>query len=676
MKLRALVLLALSSLAFAQAPVITQSVVTGTLQLPPGTPATNTVMRFQLVYCGGNAGRVTNPDGSITIVSFTAWDLRTTNGQWSTNLYGSDQIQCGTEIGTSRWRLTPIFNGINGPSLDYQVNSCGGFVPPRPNGCTFDVDAAPQCSAAPNPISTNCVVQFPYVVPPPEPIQGPPGPAGPPGPPGPGSANPAPQTEIAYYAGPGTTAVVSGNPRFTDDATTLAYSGNGYIAGTQTLDNVLYIKGAWYMDSPSPSAPMSAAPTGRSGMGVDTDYNFYISANGGPKSEICTHDNGACSVGGSAPATSNVLAGNNAGGINSTPSQVNAQAGYMQAQVYTATGACAGCTSPYGTTPNASVEWFNPSTNVYGVPALNGAAAYFGHSGVSGTAGNGGVLLAGGNASGVGTSYKVYLNCEMTGCDFQVPITQNGAPPAYAYPTHFGIYPVLGQAGPQLVGVPGAGTAAFQAGTSNSDVTPTAAQGLGRHFVSGATASTTNAIGMVAGQTAGNSANVPYVSFTRFSTRLSLFALANCRYYWGLSTYNTSGLGGNTLSVLGTAKFTSDTPNTSFIGFRYSNGTDTTFKAVTINPGASFAATTVVDTLVTADTNPHLFEVYPSNNNTVMNFYIDRVLVQSISTNLPPVAPSSVADGFGSLFFTGDNKNTATIVGLNFYSMEVSLKLP
>lgn len=555
---RALLLLTLFAplVALAQSPVATQEVVNGNLQLPPGTPAANTVVRFQLVYCGGNTGRVTNPDGSVTIVSFVPWELRTSNGTWSTNLYGSDVIQCGTEMGTSRWRITPIFNGVNGPAYDYQINSCGGFSPPKPNGCFFDVDSAPQCGNAG--ATTNCVVQYPYVVPPPEPIQGPPGPAGPagapgpPGPAGPAGSNPGTAPQIAYYAGSAgaTVNTVTGNPRFFESGSspniTLNYTSNGYTQGTYTVDNALYLQGAWYMDTPMPTSAMNAAPAARSGMGVNTDGNFYISANAGTPSEICTAANGACA----ASVSGNVL-----------------------------------------------------------------------------------------------------------------------------YPAHLAVYPVLGQAGPLVIGLSN-GNAPYQAGTSTNDVTPTPTTPLGRHFVSSATASTTNAIGMVVGQSGSNSVNVPYVSFTRFSTRLSLFALGNCRFYFGLSTYNAAGLGGNTLSVLGTAKFATDTPNTGFIGFRYSNGTDTTFKAVTINPGGSVGSATVQDTGVTADTNVHLFEIYPTNNNTVMTFYIDKVLVQTISTNLPPVAPSSVPDGFGSPFFTGDNKNTATLVGLNFYSMEVSLKLP
>lgn len=124
------------------------------------------------------------------------------------------------------------------------------------------------------------------------------------------------------------------------------------------------------------------------------------------------------------PSTTNVLTGDGGGGVSQTPSGVNAQSGFLQPQVLTVTGATG--PSPFGTTPNGSVEWFGPSSNVYGVNAPNGAAAYFGHSGISGSSGNGGVLLGGGNSSGVGTSYQTYLNCEMTGCDFQVPITYQG----------------------------------------------------------------------------------------------------------------------------------------------------------------------------------------------------------------------------------------------------------
>jgi len=297
-----LTLLLLLAPAFAQTlPQPTMAIVSGTLVLPPGTPAANTIVRFQLVYCGGNNGRVTNPDGSVTIVSYVPFDLRTSNGLWQTNLYGSDQIMCGSQKGTSRWKVTPIFNGQSGTALEYQVQSCGATT-----GCpVFDLDAAPQCQGT---IAINCVVQYPYVIPPPPPIQGPPGEQGPPGPPGPpgsgGGANPGLRTQVGYYAADGS--LLSGDANFTDDPTAvpplLSYQGNSYLSGNQTIDNTLFLAGAYYMDTPSSVSAMPTAPVGRSAMGISTDGNFYASENSATPSRICTHDNAQC---GGAPAGSN-----------------------------------------------------------------------------------------------------------------------------------------------------------------------------------------------------------------------------------------------------------------------------------------------------------------------------------------------------------------------------------
>jgi hypothetical protein len=251
--------------------------VSGTLQLPPGTPAQNTLARIELRYCGGNAGRVVNSDGSITIVSFVPFDVRTTNGVWQTNLYGSDVIWCGTVQGGSRWRITPIFNGVSGPSIDYQVQSCGG----SPSPCVvFDIDGAPQCSEG---LTTNCVVQYPYPIPPPPPT-------------GSGVVSAGQGTQIAYYPTTGTT--VAGDPSFTDDGATLNYLHDTYVNGNSTVDKLLYIHGSYLLDTPYAGSPMLPSFSGRSSLGVSNDGNFYVSVNGSTPSEVCTPGNGACGTGG------------------------------------------------------------------------------------------------------------------------------------------------------------------------------------------------------------------------------------------------------------------------------------------------------------------------------------------------------------------------------------------
>jgi hypothetical protein len=152
--------------------------VAGQLNLPDGQPAVNSKVRFDLMYCGCNVGRVT---GSNTIVPETFILDVPANGAWSTTVYGNDKIVCGADTGgNSRWRITYIVNGAELPATDYQINS--GANP-------FNPDSASLCSNSnPGVSDINCAVSYPYVVPPPPPVagpQGPPGPTGPDGPTGP-----------------------------------------------------------------------------------------------------------------------------------------------------------------------------------------------------------------------------------------------------------------------------------------------------------------------------------------------------------------------------------------------------------------------------------------------------------------------------------------------------------
>jgi hypothetical protein len=144
--------------------------VAGQLNLPTGQPALNAKVRFDLMYCGCNVPRVV---GSNTIVPQSFEVDVPANGAWSTVVYGNDKITCGLDIGSSRWRIAYIVNGVEQPAIQYQINSAAN---------PFTPDSAPLCAS---PTDVNCAVQYPYTVPPPPPITGPVGPQGPTGPQGP-----------------------------------------------------------------------------------------------------------------------------------------------------------------------------------------------------------------------------------------------------------------------------------------------------------------------------------------------------------------------------------------------------------------------------------------------------------------------------------------------------------
>lgn len=100
-------------------------------------------------------------------------------------------------------------------------------------------------------------------------------------------------TQLAIYSGSGTT--VSGDSALTDDGTTLSYSGTGGISATTgsfsgnvVVNGMLQVAGPWLVSSVPPSGAMGSASSGDSAIGISNDGNFYISANGGPPSQIAT----------------------------------------------------------------------------------------------------------------------------------------------------------------------------------------------------------------------------------------------------------------------------------------------------------------------------------------------------------------------------------------------------
>lgn len=172
----------------------------------------------------------------------------------------------------------------------------------------------------------------------------------------------------------------------------------------------------------------------------------------------------------------------------------------------------------------------------------------------------------------------------------------------------------------------------------------------------------------------GSVSEVTMQAIYRFSARLQINDLSGTVRYWhGLACRNSGGTGNNGTAIVGTTAYAADIPNKSTLGFRYSSTTDTHWQAIAIIAGASVPTDTIVDTGITPDTNVHLFEMAMNAAGTSVNYFIDSVLVATIATNIP--LASSGGNGNGDIFFTGDNKNTATAVSETFYSMQLSLKL-
>lgn len=211
-------------------------------------------------------------------------------------------------------------------------------------------------------------------------------------------------------------------------------------------------------------------------------------------------------------------------------------------------------------------------------------------------------------------------------------------------------------------------------GESASGLNPTAsAPFLMTTYSAGAVGSTSTVIGLQQSEN-GNTGDWFVRGFWRMSHKLSITPSANTRYWWGLGVWNNgSSLGTNATNVLGTTAFAADSPNHTFIGWRWSSTTDANFKAVVIQAGAS-PTTVVIDTGVAVDSNLHTFDVGLDSGNTTYSFYIDGKLVGSTAASTITFSPANAGDALATMFFTGDNKNTATAVSATFASMAISLR--
>jgi hypothetical protein len=244
----------------------------------------------------------------------------------------------------------------------------------------------------------------------------------------------------------------------------------------------------------------------------------------------------------------------------------------------------------------------------------------------------------------------------------------SGSITAVTIPEINAIYQVA-QGGPVGFGSICPGNIGFATGTGSTQVLPTATRRAGITYFITPAASTSTVVGLDCGQN-GNNSLFPIVGWNHYTTQFSIGSLTNARYWLGLATWNVgSGLGTNSVNILNTTKFATDTPASNTIGFRFSSGTDTTWKAVTVTAGGS---STIVDTLVTADTNFHVFEMTNNLTGTAIQFLIDGVVVATITTNIPPGVQTS--DGLADIFWTGDNKNTVTSPSATSYMAQLTLK--
>lgn len=244
----------------------------------------------------------------------------------------------------------------------------------------------------------------------------------------------------------------------------------------------------------------------------------------------------------------------------------------------------------------------------------------------------------------------------------------SGSITSVAIPEINAIYQIA-QGGPVGFGSVCPGNIGFATGTGSTQVLPTATRRAGITYFITPGASTSTVVGLDCGQN-GNNSLFPIVGWNHYTTQFSISSIMNARYWLGLTTWNIgSGLGTNSVNILNTTKFATDTPASNTIGFRFSSGTDTTWKAVTVTAGGS---STIVDTGVTADTNFHVFEMTNNLTGTAIQFLIDGNVVANITTNIPPGLQTS--DGLADIFWTGDNKNTVTTPSATFYMAQLTLK--
>lgn len=207
---------------------------------------------------------------------------------------------------------------------------------------------------------------------------------------------------------------------------------------------------------------------------------------------------------------------------------------------------------------------------------------------------------------------------------------------------------------------------------SGTNIFPTAANGFSRQLAASAAGSTNTVVGVLC-CTNGNNTLFPFLAFWRTSIKVQFSTVASVRYWIGLANWNVgSGLGNNNVQILNTTAYAADIPNKTTLAFRFSAGTDTTWKGIAINAGGSPTSSSC-DTGVAPDiVNPHVYELVPNLTGTTVAFFIDGTSRCSISSNLPNVGLTF--DSEAGMFFSGDNKNTATAITATWSYLKMALK--
>jgi hypothetical protein len=194
--------------------------------------------------------------------------------------------------------------------------------------------------------------------------------------------------------------------------------------------------------------------------------------------------------------------------------------------------------------------------------------------------------------------------------------------------------------------------ATFSASVSN--FSPTATETSGRLFTGSGTASTNTTINVGYNYGANPGQGFCTTGSTKsFTMRAMTQTSSNVRYWIGFVDSSGGGMGGGINSIA------FDVPNIKYVAFRFSAGTDSTWKLVA---GTDNTHQTVADTGVAINTTVSaLFQLVFNGNGTSVDGYINGVKVATVSSNLP-----AANYGFGECI-VADNKNTATAVNLVFF---------
>ena len=176
------------------------------------------------------------------------------------------------------------------------------------------------------------------------------------------------------------------------------------------------------------------------------------------------------------------------------------------------------------------------------------------------------------------------------------------------------------------------GMAVVSTGSNGGNISPTATQPMAYPIIL-ADIGLTNSYSV-----SDQNHNITLGILTDWFTKVLIVGNTYTRFWFGVSDFTYT----SAEPVLN-----SDTPAANIVGFRWSAGTDINIKAVCQTDATHH---TIVDTGVTPDlSTPQVLEIVPTSNGTVITFYINRVLVATISTNVPAttVTMGSLSAGDG-----------------------------